>query len=339
MFKHLLTSVLSRALTGYTATEVLNSHFRTENTPYQIPRFFIPDNPWPLDASFNSNAPFYITARFRSGSTLLWRLLRACPGIKAYYEPLNPRKWFCPSTRGFNVDETHQHVTDYWHEYQNISVKETPWEDRWASNDIYLSPLQPELKLQRYLQLLLDKSDQRPVLQFNRMDFRLAWLRQCFPEIPILHLHRNPRDQWLSTFQRSLPPPPDDISHASKSEFYADSWAADLSKTVPIFRDRDEFHSYELSFLLWRLSEVYANNTATESIAYEDLVKSPEKTIDTLSKTLHLPELADATVTNTINKASVGRWESYASNDWFLEKEHRVNLLLQRFVFDTEHTT
>lgn len=340
MLKQLFSSAVKRVLTGYTATEVLNSRIRAENIPNQIPRFFRPGNPWPLDASFDSNTPFCITARFRSGSTLLWRLLRACPSIKAYYEPLNPRKWFCPSTRGLSVDKTHQLVTEYWHEYQNIPVKNTPWEERWANTELYLSPLQPELKLQRYLQLLMDKSDQRAVLQFNRMDFRLAWLRQCFPTVPILHLYRNPRDQWLSTFQRTSPPPPSMKPHIVKeSEFYADSWAADLSKTLPIFRDRQEFHCYELSFLLWRLSQVYAGNTATQSIAYEDLVQSPEKTIHALSKTLHLPELVDSTATNTINKASVGRWESYASDDWFLEKEYRMNLLLQRFVFDTEHTT
>ena len=339
MFKNLLTTALTRVLTGYTATEVLNSHFRTEHLPNQIPRFFLPENPWPRVASFNSDGPFFITARFRSGSTLLWRLLRACPSIKAYYEPLNPRKWFCPSTRGLNVDKTHQHVTDYWREYQNIPVKDTPWENRWANNDIFLSPLQPKLKLQRYLQLLIDKSEQRPVLQFNRMDFRLAWLRQCFPEIPILHLRRNPRDQWLSTFQRSLPPSPNDISNTSRSEFYADSWAADLSKTVPIFRDRDEFHSYELSFLLWSLSEVYANNTASAHVAYEELVQSPRETMHALSNTLHLPDLADSTESKMVNQASVGRWKSYAPDEWFLEKEQKMNQLLKSFVFETEETT
>src|SRR5262245_10101110 len=43
--------------------------------------------------------PIFITARFRSGSTLIWNLFRHLSGVTAYYEPLNERKWFDPVTR------------------------------------------------------------------------------------------------------------------------------------------------------------------------------------------------------------------------------------------------
>src|SRR5258708_3683679 len=33
-----------------------------------------------------------ITARFRSGSTLLWTLFRTVPGFTSYYEPFNDRR-------------------------------------------------------------------------------------------------------------------------------------------------------------------------------------------------------------------------------------------------------
>src|SRR4029453_9208736 len=37
--------------------------------------------------------PVFITARFRSGSTLLWNLFRHLSGCTSYYEPLNERRW------------------------------------------------------------------------------------------------------------------------------------------------------------------------------------------------------------------------------------------------------
>lgn len=63
-------------------------------------------------------APVFITARFRSGSTLLWNLFRHVPGCTAYYEPLNERRWFDPASRGDRVDKTHVGVEDYWREYK-----------------------------------------------------------------------------------------------------------------------------------------------------------------------------------------------------------------------------
>jgi hypothetical protein len=44
-------------------------------------------------------APIFITARFRTGSTLLWNAFRHVRGCTSYYEPLNERRWFDPSAR------------------------------------------------------------------------------------------------------------------------------------------------------------------------------------------------------------------------------------------------
>jgi hypothetical protein len=47
----------------------------------------------PDDSLMARNAVF-VTARFRTGSTLLWNIFRHVPGVTAYYEPLNERRWF-----------------------------------------------------------------------------------------------------------------------------------------------------------------------------------------------------------------------------------------------------
>jgi len=62
----------------------------------------------------------FITARFRSGSTLLCNLFRQVDACTAYYEPFNERRWFDPSVRGNRVDPTHRDVEDYWREYDAL---------------------------------------------------------------------------------------------------------------------------------------------------------------------------------------------------------------------------
>jgi hypothetical protein len=62
----------------------------------------------------------FITARFRSGSTLLWNLFRNIDGITSYYEPFNERRWFDKSAHGDKIDTTHKGVNDYWSEYSDL---------------------------------------------------------------------------------------------------------------------------------------------------------------------------------------------------------------------------
>src|SRR4051794_22916903 len=46
----------------------------------------------PVDDAPVGQKAVFITARFRSGSTLLWSLYRNVPRVTAYYEPLNERR-------------------------------------------------------------------------------------------------------------------------------------------------------------------------------------------------------------------------------------------------------
>ena len=47
--------------------------------------------------------------------------------------------------------------------------------------------------MKQYVQLLIEKASARPVLQFNRVDFRLPWFRHHFPHATIVHFYRHPK--------------------------------------------------------------------------------------------------------------------------------------------------
>ncbi len=255
--------------------------------------------------------------------------------MTAYYEPLNPRKWFDASARGTRVDASHREVQDYWQEYDRLAGCEVPWDDRWPSRDLYLSPCVPARQLKRYLELLIESADGRAVLQFNRADFRLHWLRRAFPQASLVHLHRNPRDQWLSTFIKHAPVPLDAIVKDFQpfDEFYLLPWAADLRRWFPLFSEIDDLHPYELSYLISRMSLVYGQNFSDISIAYEDLVAQSRETLRSLGDAVGIPNFNQIALVDSIDARSVGRWRDYADDDWFAVREERMESILQQCLF------
>ena len=80
-----------------------------------------------------------ITARFRTGSTLLWQLFRAMPGYTSYYEPLAERRWFDPKSRGDHIDATHRGVTDYWREYEGLEELKEFYHESWIAYDLLMT--------------------------------------------------------------------------------------------------------------------------------------------------------------------------------------------------------
>src|SRR5262249_14305528 len=144
----------------------------------------------------------FITGRFRSGSTLLWNLFRMADGFTSYYEPLNERRWFDASARGDRVDPTHRGVSDYWKEYTGLEELGRYYCADWIRRNLYMDERHWDPDLLAFVRLLCERAAGRPVLQFNRVDFRLAWLRHHFPAARIVHLYRHPRDQWCSHIQK-----------------------------------------------------------------------------------------------------------------------------------------
>src|SRR5688572_10206678 len=141
----------------------------------------------------------FITGRFRSGTTFLWNVFRTIPGITAYYEPFNERRWFDPATRGTRVDGSHRNVADYWKEYEGLEELAQYYRIEWTDTNLYMDEHMPDPGMRKYMERMIELAPSRPVLQFNRVDFRLPWLRRQFPEARLIHIFRHPRDQWCST--------------------------------------------------------------------------------------------------------------------------------------------
>lgn len=275
------------------------------------------------DEGPDSGSPVFVTARFRSGSTLLWNLFRARPEFCAYYEPLNERRWFDPSSRGEAVDPTHVGAADYWREYEGLQHLRALFDDRWRSRNLWLGPTSAAPGLAAYLRALIAEAPRRPLLQFNRMDFRLSWLRAQFPTASVVHLYRHPREQWCSTLRKldGYRPEMSWREFRPYDRFYLTVWARDLRREFPIIDRAATMNAYATFYLIWRLSYACGQEAADHSLSYESLVAQPEETFGDLLRALGAATDGVAAAVAPVGELPEPRWSGWASEAWFSEVE------------------
>jgi hypothetical protein len=154
------------------------------------------------------NAPIFIHAWFRSGSTWFWAKLRQDSAIRAYYEPLNeelavwtPEAIRRGPTKAFEGDNHPPLDKHYFHEYLDlIEQRRLNFETSLSYERYFLAPEEADPALELYLANLVSSAQengQRPALCFCRSQMRALWMRRRFGGTHLCQI-RGPLDQWLS---------------------------------------------------------------------------------------------------------------------------------------------
>lgn len=294
-----------------------------------------PPNPYSSVIGLGERPDFsgtiFITGRFRSGSTLLWNLFRKLDGYTSYYEPFNERRWFDSDVRGGHIDISHHGVENYWSEYAGLNYLTQHYREDWTRYNLYMEKDQYEPAMQAYIDKLISAAKGNAVLQFNRVDFRLPWLRENYPGATIIHIYRNPRDQWCSVLKGSPYPKDAQTGGGFKDHFYHQIWVRDLCLKFPFLADFNHHHQYFTFYLLWKLSFDFGLQYADFSISMERLIEAPRASLaDILAVTKTETDLDSLDV--EFVKNTVSRWQSYAPDQWFHEIEVECERVLDGFL-------
>ena len=231
------------------------------------------------------------------------------------------------------MDPTHIGVGDYYSEYIGLHSLDKYFKSEWPYKKLYMTEKDYDENLYCYIHQLINVSKGRPVLQFNRIDFRLSWIKGYFPGVPILHIIRNPREQWMSVMKDGPVQPDFCIDSANEPcLFYTIQWAHDL-KTVFPFLEPIGQHPYKIHYFLWRLSYIFGRIWADYIIKYEDLVSDFKSTVEGLFHFFEIEYDSDLILRlETLNKGyKPERWRSYAPIEWFEEIENECERSLQAF--------
>ncbi|MEP7702680.1 sulfotransferase [Paraglaciecola sp. 25GB23A] len=271
--------------------------------------------------SANENAIF-ISSRFRSGSTLLWNLFRQSGVCTSFYEPFNERQWFNRELRGVEVDNSHRGVDDYWSEYDNLAHLNDLYDEEWIRSDLLMTEQSWLPKMKAYIESLISAAPLRPVLQFNRIDFRLPWIKHNFPDAQIIHLYRNPRDQWCSFLLDQKKMNKDDVQDTYVDGFYLDIWCNDLARYYPILDMKHTPHPYQRFYYLWKLSYLHGLKYSNYSLSFEELTEDPKKHISILLNKLNIQNVNVEKLSSIIQAPKSNRWKGYADDSWFKQHEN-----------------
>lgn len=289
----------------------------------------------------NDHNVMFITGRFRSGSTLLWNMLRDIPGTTSYYEPFNERRWFNADKCGKGVDNTHLGVEDYWREYDGLDSLGRFFKDSWGDKNLYMTGSSWEPRMMHYIDELIRSGDTRVILQFNRLDFRLNWVRRYYPNAKIIHIYRNPREQWLSYIKSADGCGPADSfrSLGNQDFFYLRRWGRDLRYIFPFLDESRLTHLYELFYLIWRLSYNHGSTYADYSMSMEDLAKNTDASLSKVFSLVNIKKELIAQASSKVKNIPAQRWQGYADDSWFKKQEERCETILSEYYFGQNKLT
>lgn len=301
----------------------------------QLPHYVAPDQPFPVNVRQKADAPVIATSRFRTGSTLLWQCFLRLGDFTAYYEPFNDRQWFDSEKRGDRVDASHRGVDDYARNYDGLTDLSDHYQIDWINRRLAMGATDADRHMVTFIRRLIENAQGQPVLQFNRIDFRLGFLKEQFPDAGFLYLGRNPRDTWLSTLRGvdndsswTL------MSFQSYCRFYLLEWYRDLTLTFPwLFYPAQQTHPYQLHYMLHRLSELFARHYCDVFVQYEDMETDLVKTLGAALNQLGHANRDLAAIAG-LSQPRFRRYDHSSHQSFYGEQESRVEEQLRKLLGD-----
>ncbi|MBD2045369.1 sulfotransferase [Coleofasciculus sp. FACHB-64] len=293
-----------------------------------------------LDCKNTEKKYIFITARYRTGSTYLYSLFASIQNTNSFLEPLHPHlletearedKWHKQQRELLS----HTISNNYFEEYKALdrSILSLLHKKDFSTKNIIMTSEDIFNELKEYLLFLISSNiEQLNVFQFNRVDFRLGWLKANFPNALILNLRRNPRDIFASyckvSQKANLPEGSGfDCLFGDRDQINA------ISRRLRPQLAIQELNEYEKIYILNRLSNLWSDSLADMIIDYEELVAAPYKILEKITAKIAgvTLKIEDKKIIKPKNN-TFGLWKEYNTDSWFKQSELKCERLIEKII-------
>jgi len=244
------------------------------------------------------NQPIFITGRFRAGTSFLWQLFDQLDGYCAWYEPLHPQ--LLAAIKHVEPKQDHVGIQDYWTAYRQHPEFADLYAMSFATENLYLEASDDFPALEAYINHLIECSgNEVPVLQFNRVDFRLPWLRAKFPTAKIIHIERNPLQLYHSQRKHIDSMFRHDAGYWDAYELLP--WCYALNNEFPFLINNNNKHAFFQFYALHQLSKIMGTVHADVTINLDSQVFQSNEFIKQLSLVVSLSGQQKHAIKNLTN--------------------------------------
>lgn len=257
--------------------------------------------------------PIFIVGRFRSGTSFLWQLFNQLSGYRAWYEPLHPQ--LLSAINHVEPKQDHVGISDYWQSYREKPEFETAYSMQFATQQLYLEAEDEFPELEVYIKKLIELSaSDTPVLQFNRCDFRLPWLKAKFPEAIVIHIERNPLQLYYSQRKHIDLIHRDDANYWDAYELMP--WCYALQKQFPFLLSTENKHAFYPFYFIYQLSRQLAKNQSDVTINLDNQVFQSDEFIGQLTQVVALSAAQIDQIKSMTHVPELPVFDEKLSDEW-----------------------
>jgi hypothetical protein len=232
--------------------------------------------------------------------------------------------------------ESHKGVKNYWAAYQNqLPIIERLHQPEFGISRLLLEANQPWNELKRYIHFLIqDAAPEIPVLQFNRMDFRLPWIRTHFPQTRLIHLYRDSRDSYCSMTRHLDQKGADDPKRGHVYDLL--EWSVALADSFPFLADPTVGSLYERHYYLWKLSYLMGRRCSDLSLSYDIHFRdNRDAGLNKLSSAGYLDSNQIDSLIELIQPQESDLWVKVHPQSWFQDIESQCEQMLDELGLNT----
>ena len=158
---------------------------------------------------------------------------------------------------------------------------------KFATQQLYLEAADEYSELESYIRHLIDLSEPEvPVLQFNRVDLRLPWLKRKFPAAKIIHIERNPIQLYYSQRKHIGSDHLHDASYWDAYELVP--WTFAIKENFSCLFLPDSNHAFFPFYVIYQLSRKMAVLHSDVSINLDTHVFQSDEFIQHVSNVISL---------------------------------------------------